>query len=152
MFRGTLNDFSRLCKKLYLRLYHRSQPTRNSPNFILTMRHIEDNLQISCVRWFSLQYPECAMLLHHSPNGGKRNAKEAARFKAMGVRAGFPDLVLHIASGGYNGLFIELKTDKGRQTEHQKEQQALLEKQNYRYVVVRSIEEFINQIELYLTR
>ena len=29
----------------------------------------------------------------HTPNGGKRNAVEAARFKAMGVRPGVSDLV-----------------------------------------------------------
>jgi hypothetical protein len=29
----------------------------------------------------------------HTPNGGKRNAVEAARFKAMGVRSSVSDLV-----------------------------------------------------------
>ena len=114
------------------------------------MRHKEDNLQMMCVRWFSLQYPKCAPLLHHSPNGGKRNLKEAARFKAMGVRAGFPDLALYIASGGYHALFIELKSDTGRQTAIQKDMEQLLKAQGYKYVVVRSVDEFINEIETYL--
>ena len=114
------------------------------------MRHIEDSLQKSCVQWFSLQYRECAQLLHHSPNGGKRNAIEAAKFKAMGVRAGFPDLGLYIARHGYHGLFIELKTSKGRQTDNQKFFQAMLEEQGYRYEVVRSIEDFKQLIEEYL--
>lgn len=114
------------------------------------MRHIEDSLQKSCVRWFSLQYREYAQLLHHSPNGGKRNAIEAAKFKAMGVRAGFPDLGLFIARHGYHGLFIELKTAKGRQSEHQIYYQCVLEEQGYKYVIVRAIEEFINEIEYYL--
>lgn len=114
------------------------------------MRHIEDSLQKSCVSWFSLQHREYAKLLHHSPNGGKRNATEAAKFKAMGVRAGFPDLILCIARHGYHGLFIELKTDKGRQTENQKYYQCVLEEQGYRYIVVRSLEEFINVINDYL--
>ena len=114
------------------------------------MRHIEDALQIACVSWFSLQYRQYARLLHHSPNGGKRNAKEAARFKAMGVRAGYPDLALHIARSGYNGLFIELKTATGRQTDLQKCYQIALEEQVYRYEVVRSLEQFQNLIREYL--
>lgn len=115
------------------------------------MRHIEDSLQKNCVRWFSLQYREYAQLLHHSPNGGKRNAIEAAKFKAMGVRAGFPDLMLCIARQGYHALFIELKTAKGRQSENQKYYQYMLEEQGYRYVVVRNIEEFTEVINDYLS-
>lgn len=114
------------------------------------MRHIEDNLQKSCVQWFSLQYREYAKLLHHSPNGGKRNAIEAAKFKAMGVRAGFPDLILCIARHGYHGLFVELKTEKGRQTDNQKYYQCVLEEQGYRYEVVRSIEDFQTILNDYL--
>ena len=114
------------------------------------MRHIEDILQKQCVRWFSLQYREYTQLLHHSPNGGKRNAIEAAKFKAMGVRAGFPDLILCIARHGYHGLFVELKTAKGRQSDNQKYYQAVLEEQGYKYVVIRSIEDFIATINDYL--
>lgn len=114
------------------------------------MRHIEDNLQRSCVQWFSLQYREYANLLHHSPNGGKRNMIEAARFKAMGVRAGFPDLILCIARQGYHGLFIELKTEKGKQSKYQRFWQINLEEQGYRYEVARSIENFQTIINDYL--
>lgn len=115
------------------------------------MRHIEDNVQRSCVQWFSLQWREYAGLLHHSPNGGKRNAIEAAKFKAMGVRAGFPDLILCIARQGYHGLFIELKTAKGRQSDNQKYYEYVLEEQGYRYEVVRSLEDFRNLINEYLS-
>lgn len=114
------------------------------------MRHLEDSLQKSCVNWFSYQYHEYAKLLHHSPNGGKRNAIEAAKFKAMGVRAGFPDLILCIARHGYHGLFIELKTATGKQSDNQKYYQYILEEQGYKYVVIRSIEEFKNEISKYL--
>lgn len=114
------------------------------------MRHLEDSLQKRCVMWFSLQYREYAKLLHHSPNGGKRNAIEAAKFKAMGVRAGFPDLILCVARQGYHGLFVELKTAKGRQSDNQKYYQAVLEEQGYKYVVIRSIEDFIATINEYM--
>lgn len=114
------------------------------------MRHIEDSLQKTCVQWFSLAYSPYSRLLHHSPNGGKRNAIEAAKFKAMGVRAGFPDLILCVARGGYHGLFIELKTAKGRQTENQKYFQKALEMQGYRYKVVRSLDEFRRIVTQYM--
>ena len=50
--------------------------------------------------------------LFHIPNGGKRNKREAARMKGMGVRAGVHDYMLPIARGMYHGLWIELKPHK----------------------------------------
>lgn len=116
------------------------------------MKQIEQQHQIAWVLWFSLQYPTLAPLLHHSPNGGKRNAREAARFKAMGTRAGFPDLFLAVPSNVYHGLFVELKTDKGRLTDNQKAYGELLSGQGYRVEVVRSFDEFKTIINEYLYR
>lgn len=114
------------------------------------MRHIEESIQMQCVQWMQWQYPDIAMLLHHSPNGGKRSAREGARFKAMGTRAGFPDLALYIANSHYHALFIELKTDKGRQTDAQKQWQTLLTTQGYKYAVCRSFDQFVNILTNYL--
>lgn len=112
--------------------------------------HAEDDLQMQCVRWFRLQYPQWARLLHHSPNGGKRNAREGARFKQMGTQAGFPDLILLVASQGYHALLLELKTRTGRQQDSQKEYQQLAEAQGYRYVVIRSLEAFMDEVNTYM--
>lgn len=114
------------------------------------MRHIEEQHQIAYVRWFGLQYPELSPLLHHSPNGGKRNAREAARFKAMGTRAGFPDLFLAVPSNGSHGLFIELKSDKGRLTDNQQAYLTILQRQGYAVAVVRTLEDFMKTINEYL--
>lgn len=114
------------------------------------MRHLEDNLHISCVRYFAYAHPELALLLHHSPNGGKRNAIEAARFKAMGTRAGFPDLALLVARGKYHGAFFELKAPKGVLSAHQKAYIEALREQGYYVAIVRSIDDFINETEKYL--
>lgn len=57
-------------------------------------------------KWSELEY------LYHVPNGGSRNAKEAANLKAQGVRAGVPDLELPAARGAYTGLHIEMKHGK----------------------------------------
>lgn len=112
--------------------------------------HAEDDLQMQCVRWFRLQYPQLARLLHHSPNGGRRDAREGARFKQMGTQAGFPDLILLVASQSYHALLLELKTRTGRQQDSQKEYQQLAEAQGYRYVVIRSLEAFMDEVNTYM--
>lgn len=112
--------------------------------------HAEDDLQMQCVRWFRLQYPQFARLLHHSPNGGRRDAREGARFKQMGTQAGFPDLILLVASQGYHALLLELKTRTGRQQDSQKEYQQLAEAQGYRYVVIRSLDAFMDEVNTYM--
>lgn len=107
-------------------------------------------MQMACVRWFSLQFPDLAMLLHHSPNGGRRNLREAARFKAMGTRAGFPDLILLLPTKLHHALFIEMKTATGRQQPTQKVFQKKVEAHGYKYIIVRSIEQFIEEVKKYV--
>ena len=113
-------------------------------------KHEEDDLQRACVCWFDLQYPQYRLRLHHSPNGGKRNAIEAVKFKQMGVRAGFPDLLLVIPNKYYPFMGIELKTKTGRQSDHQKAYQKEFDSIGAKYVVCRSLEEFIEVVNGYL--
>lgn len=75
----------------------------------------EDHLHIQVCNYLKFQYPN--VLFHHSPNEGKRGYVQQAKIKAMGVKAGFPDLI--IMFGGRN-LALELKTEKGRPTTWQK--------------------------------
>ncbi len=85
------------------------------------MQHIEDNEQMILIRWAQFEsgkHPELSMLFH-VPNGGKRNKAEAARFKAMGVQAGVPDLFLPVPRGKFHGLFIEMKAPRGRTSDAQ---------------------------------
>lgn len=114
------------------------------------MRHREDDLQINCRRWFCLQYPKYAKLLHHSPNGGFRNPVEAAKFKAMGTISGFADFILLVPNKKSHALFIELKTAKGRQTDNQKEFERAVTSQGYYYALCRSLTEFMGTIVGYL--
>lgn len=118
----------------------------------------EHRLQVACVRWFRLQYPEYANLLFAVPNGGRRDAITGARLKDEGVLAGVSDLILlkdSIVRSGeeiccWNGLCIEMKTPTGRQTASQKEWGKAVTLQGYCYKVVRSIDEFISLIRNYL--
>lgn len=113
------------------------------------MLHEEDNLQINCVKWFSLQFPKLALLLHHSPNGGRRTTLEAARFKQMGTRKGFPDLILLFPNAKYHALFMELKSRKGVQRESQKQYQSAVEQMGYKYEIIRNFEQFVDCIRRY---
>lgn len=114
------------------------------------MYYEEEKLQKLCVAQFLWRYPEYYRLLHHSANEGSGDAKRGARLKALGVQAGFPDLILCVARQGYHGLAIEMKTEKGRQSESQKEYQRLLEREGYKYVICRSLDEFIVIMRDYL--
>lgn len=97
------------------------------------MQHIEDSEQMTLFRWATFQsgkYPELD-LLFHIPNGGKRRKSEAARFKAMGVKAGVPDLFLSVPRGGFHGLFIELKAPNGVKSGNQDKWLKALSAQGY---------------------
>lgn len=97
-----------------------------------------------------MQHQGIGPMLFAVPNGGRRDKVSGARLKAEGVVAGVSDLILLVARHGYHGLLIEMKTEKGRQSQQQRHWQKLAEKQGYRYVVIRSIEEFIEEVNGYL--
>jgi len=110
----------------------------------------ERKLQIKCVKWFRIQYSKYCELLHHSPNGGSRNVIEAAMFKKMGTQPGFPDLFLALPKSCYHGLFIELKTKKGKLNTKQKNILQKLEQNGYKVEIIRSFEEFVTTINDYI--
>ena len=114
------------------------------------MLHIESKMQIACVRWFRLQFPQLAKCLISIPNGGQRGKYEAAIMKAEGIVAGASDLFLFVPSKRYHGLAIEMKTAKGRQSPSQKEWQQVIQTRGYHYIVVRSFEQFVREITAYL--
>lgn len=115
------------------------------------MRHNESKLQQSCITWFRYQYPELKELLFAVPNGGARNKVEAGIMKAEGVTPGVADLILLIPKQGCGSLCIEMKAGKGKQSEYQKEWQKQAEKYGNRYIMCRSLDEFIVQIRNYLS-
>lgn len=112
--------------------------------------HIESEMQRSCKRWFDLQYPKLSRLLFAVPNGGARNSREAAIMKAEGVTAGVADMILLIPRHGYGCLCIEFKTKEGRQSDSQRHWQADAEANGNKYVVIRSVDQFVNEIKKYL--
>lgn len=94
--------------------YQKRQAKGESPEAALNGL-LEDEEQMLLIQWADWnlgKWPELA-LLFHIPNGGRRSAAEAGRFKAMGVKKGVPDLFLPSPKGGFHGLFIEMKRRVG---------------------------------------
>lgn len=120
--------------------------TRKRPTFR------EDRLQMNCKYWFDCQYPQYRLLLHHSPNEGllMKHDRDGAKRKAMGMRPGFPDFIFLMPNRQYPYLAMELKSEKGRQSDHQKEYQQAVENAGGRYRVIRSLDEFMTEINCYL--
>lgn len=123
----------------------------------------ESIVQQGAVKWFNLQYPQYRGLLVHIPNEGRRTIKVingrsvcvgGAKLKAEGLVKGAADLVLFIPNKYFHGLCLETKIElfdysngkekktKTYQSPEQKEWQALVESQGYRYEVYRNIDEF----------
>ena len=103
--------------------------------------------------WASMEeraYPELAML-YAIPNGGKRAIKTAVALKKQGVKRGVPDMCLPVARGGYHGLYVELKRQKGGTvSDEQREWIAALNTQGYKAIICHGAEEAIEQIRGYL--
>ncbi|MDR1348290.1 MAG: VRR-NUC domain-containing protein [Prevotellaceae bacterium] len=109
----------------------------------------EASLQTACVQWFNLQYPQYGGLLIHVPNGGSRNRIEARNMKRQGVTAGVADLLLLIPRHAYGCLCIEMKVERGRQSEAQERWEKQTQRFNM-YIICRTIEQFIDTINFYL--
>ena len=108
--------------------------------------------QIAVMRWAELQsnkYPELK-LLFHIPNGSNKSKAQAGLFKAMGLKSGVPDLFLPVARGEFHGLFIEMKTNKGRPSKTQLEWLEALREQGYGAVACYGFENAIGTLKEYL--
>ena len=112
--------------------------------------HVE---QAALFRWAEFaraRLPELT-LLHAIPNGGHRHKATAARLKAEGVKRGVPDLCLPVARNGAHGLYIELKTERGKATPEQLGWIRALRRQGYAAEVCRGWESARSMIEHYLS-
>lgn len=110
----------------------------------------EHRIQCACVQWFRYQHPECRHNLFAVPNGGRRDKTTGAKMKAEGVLAGVADLILLKPNAKHGALLIEMKTRIGRQADTQRKWQRLIERDGYKYVVCRSLEDFIREVDTYL--
>ncbi len=116
---------------------------------------LEDKLHIACFKYVALQYPK--LLIHHSPNEGKRTPFEQYKIKQMGVKKGFPDFIclnsftviktFEPELKDYKGLVVEFKAQYkagniNPTTKEQKQWLKSLEEEGYCCKVITSFDEF----------
>ena len=111
-----------------------------TPLYICGSRPTEHESQSTVIQWAQLmegQYP-ALKLLFAIPNGANKTMTTAMKFKREGLKAGVPDLCLPFPNGCYHGLFIEMKSEKGKETPAQRDFINALTKNIYRVAVCHS--------------
>jgi hypothetical protein len=111
----------------------------------------EAAIQSEFFRVFPLKFPHIPnKLLFAVPNGGSRNKLEAANLKRQGVKAGVADVILQVPAKWYNCLCLEFKTPSGKQSPEQQEFQRQIELAGGKYIVARSVQEALEEVDNYL--
>lgn len=103
----------------------------------------EEALHVAVVSFLRTTLPEnCSWF--HVPNSLRTSYRNAARHKAMGMKAGVSDLVFCYGGRHYE---IELKKPGSYQTKKQKDWQAGIEAAGGKYAVCKSLED-VNRVLL----
>ena len=110
----------------------------------------ERQIQIECVSWFRMRYPEASKVFISVPNGGARNAWTAKNLRDEGALSGVADLILLVPKKGYASLCIEMKKPGGRVSDTQKTFCEAAKAFKNKYVVCFSVEEFKTAVREYL--
>lgn len=88
-------------------------------------------------------------LMYHIPNEGKRTAYTGNKMKREGLVSGVADICLPVPKGYYHGLYIEMKYNKNKLTESQKNFLRGVREQGYATAVCYSADEAVNKIKHY---
>ena len=100
----------------------------------------EDALQAKIVVWFKNNYQMHGKgLIFSCPNGGTRNIVEAKKLKETGLMAGVSDLIVLLEN---KILFVELKIEKGIQSDAQRLFETRIINLGYEYHLIRDLETF----------
>ena len=118
----------------------------------MSRRNEEHRIQAALFEWAkyaSAKHPGLK-LMFAIPNGGARDTVTGAMLKREGVKPGVPDIFLPMPVGNFHGLFIELKTAKGRPSLQQREWLRNLSNQGYAAALCRGLHEAIDTISRYV--
>lgn len=114
----------------------------------------EHEHQVNLFQWMRLheaQYPELKFAFA-IPNGTRTTPRVAAKMKAEGVLKGVSDIFLPAARGDKHGLFIEMKTERGRLSPEQIAFLAAMNAAGYHAVMCRGWEQAAETILDYLRK
>jgi len=99
----------------------------------------EEQLHRACVQLLWVYEAFGRLTFAHCPNGERRDAATGGRLKAMGVRAGVPDLLIWPNGGNHFG--VELKAGKGGLSPSQVIWHSTLASMGHRVYIVRTVGE-----------
>ena len=120
------------------------------------LRRTEHDEQAALFAWIDLlpaDHP--AHLAFAIPNGAYKSWKQAAKFKAEGLKGGVPDIFLPCARGTLHGLFLEMKRAGGVASDVSPAQRAwhdALRDQRYQVAVCYGADQAMAEITTYLNR
>ena len=121
-------------------------PPKPTPRTRATTEHDEQKRLIHIIRnELAPKYP-ILRWLYSVPNGLKLHPAITTQMLNEGAKAGIPDLFLPVRSANYSGLYIEMKSAKGRLTEQQKQFKIFAESQGFKLIVPRSCDEALKEI------
>lgn len=115
-----------------------------------TKKHTESNEQIAAMDWLRAQYPHIAEHTMHIGNERKSSYYMGYIMKRMGVLKGASDLFMAWPSGGFHGLFIEVKSLTGRPSPSQKEFLERMSLVGYKTAICYGAEEVISTMNEYI--
>jgi len=102
----------------------------------------ESHEQRLLVEWLRLQ----GIGFFAVPNSARRDARNAARLKAEGMRAGVPDLIFTRRFANGQPVALELKTKKGRLSNSQREVIREMESEGWIVLVAFGLEDAVKKV------
>ena len=106
----------------------------------------EEIIHRAVVDYLLLVLP-AGIVFFHPANGGARSKAEAGIFKALGVKAGTPDLVFILPGG--RAVFAEIKGPNGRLSPSQKAFKEDVEELGCPWVEVKSIDDMKAALQIW---
>ena len=121
-----------------------------TPGVVKVMKPTEEQEQEALFQWLSWQKEPEFQMAFAIPNGGYRAKKTGAALKKQGVKPGIPDMFLPISRDGFHGLWIEMKSHKGKTSDTQEVWHDNLRKEGYKVVVCHSADSAIDTLKNYI--
>jgi len=116
----------------------------------MEMKKTEEEEQIALFEYASYQREPEWKMMFATQNGEYRKLKTGVRLKRTGLKPGIPDIMLPVGRGMYQGLFVEMKSERGTVQKNQKVWHDTLRAQGYAVEVCRGCESAVQVIKEYL--